>query len=289
MNQATYHIGGMYLSMRGSDTLERLHLVEGMAPFRVMDCEADEFVCFDEAFLLPSGAERLIQFNFEEGLGVCSFYRKEADYYFSIEGNRELALLHHRRDSHLVTCSSIVNASFLRYMMWMAYTLLALPTLASPIHSSVLVYRGEAVLFLGDSGVGKSTHTRLWREYIEQVHLLNDDSPIIMARSYHFEVYGSPWSGKSACFHQRCFPIRAIVRLSQGNENRMERISRKMQAFGALHPSLPPSLAQDDYYGDRIIAMTNKLIEKIPIYHLSCLPNAEAALLCCQMLYPDNE
>ena len=47
------------------------------------------------------------------------------------------------------------------------------------IHSSCIVYRDKAVLFLGESGTGKSTHTRLWRENIPEAVLLNDDSPMI--------------------------------------------------------------------------------------------------------------
>lgn len=289
MKQATYHIGGMYLSMRGGDTLERLHSLVGMSTFRVSSCEADEYVCLDEEVVVPSDALVLSRFDFQDEEGDCTFCRRGDDYYFAIEGKNEQVSLHHRKDSHLVSCSSTGKASFLRYMMWMSYSLLAMPTLASPIHSSVLVHRGEAVLFLGDSGIGKSTHTRLWGEHIEDVHLLNDDSPIVLARPYHIEVYGSPWSGKTACFHQRCFPIRAIVRLSQAKENKMERLTKRMLAFGALHPSLPPSLAQDEYYGDKIVAMVNRLVEKVPVYHLSCLPNVDAALLCHSVIYPENE
>ena len=47
------------------------------------------------------------------------------------------------------------------------------------IHSSVLTYREAAILCLGESGTGKSTHTRLWRENIEGAGLLNDDSPFV--------------------------------------------------------------------------------------------------------------
>lgn len=52
-------------------------------------------------------------------------------------------------------------------------------TRAVAVHSSVISLDGRAVLFLGESGTGKSTHTRLWREHIPGARLLNDDSPII--------------------------------------------------------------------------------------------------------------
>ena len=45
------------------------------------------------------------------------------------------------------------------------------------IHSSALVYDGGAYLFSADSGVGKSTHTRLWLQaFGDTVHILNDDT-----------------------------------------------------------------------------------------------------------------
>ena len=47
------------------------------------------------------------------------------------------------------------------------------------IHSSALVYDGGAYLFSADSGVGKSTHTRLWLTYIEDTDLMNDDNPVV--------------------------------------------------------------------------------------------------------------
>ena len=48
------------------------------------------------------------------------------------------------------------------------------------IHSSALVYDGGAYLFSADSGVGKSTHTRLWLQaFGDTVHILNDDKPVV--------------------------------------------------------------------------------------------------------------
>ena len=53
------------------------------------------------------------------------------------------------------------------------------PKQAIAIHSSVIESSGRGTLFLGESGTGKSTHTRLWRENIEGARLLSDDSPSV--------------------------------------------------------------------------------------------------------------
>ena len=42
-------------------------------------------------------------------------------------------------------------------------------------HASVVTNNGLAYLFLGKSGTGKSTHSRLWLSYIAGTKLLNDD------------------------------------------------------------------------------------------------------------------
>lgn len=59
------------------------------------------------------------------------------------------------------------------------FNIAAVARQAIAIHSSVISLNGGAVLFLGESGTGKSTHTRLWREHIPGAELLNDDSPIV--------------------------------------------------------------------------------------------------------------
>lgn len=63
------------------------------------------------------------------------------------------------------------------------FNIAAVARQAVAIHSSVISLNGGAVLFLGESGTGKSTHTRLWREHIPGAELLNDDSPIVRHRA----------------------------------------------------------------------------------------------------------
>ena len=142
----------------------------------------------------------------------------------------------------------------------------------------MIACHGEAVLFLGESGTGKSTHTRLWREHIAGARLLNDDSPIVSVRNDEIRVYGSPWSGKTPCYHNVRLPVAAVVRLSQAPENRIRRL-RPIEALGALLPSVPPAFARDERLQDALCDIVSQTIARIPVYHLSCLPDAAAARL----------
>ena len=180
------------------------------------------------------------------------------------------------------------EVSWLRFGLWMVFTLLAAPEGLTPIHASTVVWGGRAVLCLGESGTGKSTHTRLWLENVAGSRLLNDDSPIIGVGDGCTMAYGSPWSGKTPCYHNEHVAVAAIVRLSQAPHNKIRRLGA-VQALGALYPSCPPALAYDSGYTDHIVALLSKVIERTPIYHLECLPDREAALLCHDTIFGNEK
>ena len=109
-----------------------------------------------------------------------------------------------------------------RFALWIAYGVVTLPFQTVAIHTSVIQYKGRTVLFLGESGTGKSTHTRLWREHIGGAVLLNDDSPMIRVEEGKVWAYGSAWSGKTPCYKQERYELVACVRLSQAPYNRIQ-------------------------------------------------------------------
>lgn len=60
-------------------------------------------------------------------------------------------------------------------------------------HGSVIAVDGEGYLFTAKSGTGKSTHTRLWREYFgERAVIVNDDKPLLHITDSGVTAYGTP-------------------------------------------------------------------------------------------------
>lgn len=158
-----------------------------------------------------------------------------------------------------------------------AYSFATLPYKTLLIHSSVIIKSGCAVMCLGESGTGKSTHTRLWLENIEGTERLNDDGPVVRVfESGKVRVYGSPWSGKGAVYRQENCPIAGFLRLSQAPENRIQRLPR-IAAFGALLPSTLPTLQKEERTLDKICGTLSEMIVAVPAYSMACLPNAAAA------------
>lgn len=176
------------------------------------------------------------------------------------------------------------HPALFRFGIWTLFNLTALHRNAVAIHASAIRYRGRGVLFLGESGTGKSTHSRQWRENIPGSALLNDDSPILGLADGTVRVWGSPWSGKVPCYRNVSCPVAAIVRLVQAPENRIRRLS-PIEAFGALFPSTPPAFIHATRLQDAVCTLLGQVIGLIPVYLLECRPDADAARLACETLF----
>ena len=88
------------------------------------------------------------------------------------------------------------------------------------IHSSAIYLDGSAYLFSADSGVGKSTHTRLWlKAFGDRVHIFNDDKPVV--RIYENEVIAcsTPFDGGSGIALNESAPLKAVVFVERGEKN----------------------------------------------------------------------
>lgn len=150
------------------------------------------------------------------------------------------------------------------------------------IHSSVIKYSGGANIFLGASGTGKSTHSRLWLENIDGAELLNDDNPVIVFENGKARVFGTPWSGKTPCYRNLSVPLNAIVRLNQAPENNIEEY-KGVKAYAILYPSAS-SIKWNRDVMDKITATVSNIVMAHKCYLLNCLPDRDAALLCRDMI-----
>jgi hypothetical protein len=155
---------------------------------------------------------------------------------------------------------------------------------ALEMHASVVMQGGKGFLFLGKSGTGKSTHSRLWLQHIPGSELLNDDNPILrLMPDGSARVYGSPWSGKTPCYKAQDVPVGAVVRLNQAPQNRITRLSL-VQAYASLMASAS-SFRPIRELADGWHRTLEGLASVVPCYHLDCLPDQEAAELCYKTIY----
>lgn len=156
-------------------------------------------------------------------------------------------------------------------------------------HSSALSVDGEVLLFSADSGTGKSTHARLWREYMtdHQVENLNDDKPVIRNREGKYVAYGTPWCGKHGIQKNTCAPVKAVVFLKRGKENEIHKIS--MQE--ALPSVLKQVLAEkaNPLALMKVLDLLDPFLRKIPVYELKCNISEEAVRLVYDTIWEEKE
>ena len=139
---------------------------------------------------------------------------------------------------------------------------------ASPRHSGQ-----SSFLFIGHSGAGKSTTTRLWRER-RDVTILSDDRIILRKHDGEVWMHGTPWHGEAAFAAPEKSKIDKLFILEHAPHNRITQL-RGSQAVGELmaRSFLPfydgPAL-------ESTMAFLEEIVETIPCYRLEFLPDSSA-------------
>ena len=278
-----YQIAGKVFEVSGKELLRGVACIEGFKAFEVQSGDASFVYVEGNSADIPEIEQALYTFEYEDVNGT--FGRTDAGFALVLKPAEEspLTLWVLNGDSQVYLVGNW-SVRLLRFAMWIGYGLMMLKHDTLAIHSSCIVYKDKAVLFLGESGTGKSTHTRLWREYIDGATLLNDDSPMIRVEDGKVWAYGSAWSGKTPCYKNERYELKACVRLSQAPYNKIQKLS-VLQAYGAIHPSCAPEFAYDERLYDEVSRIIGSILSMVPCYHLACLPNEEACMLSCKTIF----
>ena len=284
MTNRTYEVAGHRFSITGDTLCQAVEQIAGFAPFEVNGREV--LFAFVEGNEVPMMQQVQYEFQYEDVTG--RFGRTPQGFMLTLQPAHEEPLyLWHHEDDREVYLSGNLSIYLYRFALWVGVGLMVAPYDTVAIHSSCIVYRDKAVLFLGESGTGKSTHTRLWREHIEGTFLLNDDSPFLRVEEGKVWAYGSPWSGKTPCYKQERYELVGCVRLSQAPYNEIKKLS-VLQAYGAIHPSCPPEFAYDASLYDPISNFIGQLLATVPLYHLACLPDKSASELSFSTIFRED-
>ena len=143
------------------------------------------------------------------------------------------------------------------------------------MHGSALCMDGQAYVFTAASGTGKSTHARLWREaFGDRVWMINDDKPLIRVFEDGARAYGTPWDGKHHLSRAASAPLKAIVDLARGSENRIAPMG-KADAYALL---ISHCYVSDDPKNRLAVStLESRLLERAEFYRLRCNTDPDAA------------
>jgi hypothetical protein len=174
--------------------------------------------------------------------------------------------------------------SVLTSMLRIAYAQSVLKHNALSLHASTVVYKGRAILFMGESGTGKSTHASLWQQCFNDAFLLNDDNPSLRVFADGCVMaYGTPWSGKTPCYKNESYPVEAIVRLHQAKENKYKSF-KDVEAFTAILPGCSAIRVDKTLY-DHLCDTLVTIAESVKVGELVCMPNQNAAQVCATSIF----
>lgn len=140
------------------------------------------------------------------------------------------------------------------------------------LHSAYIVASaGKAILFSGPSGVGKSTQAALW-ERCAGARVVNGDRALVDVGKK--TANGIFYSGTSGISENVTAPVRAIVLLGQGSENRVF-VPSPQAAFAGV-------LSQCAYYewdarsAEQMTECVARLVSDVPVLRMDCLPDTTA-------------
>lgn len=165
-----------------------------------------------------------------------------------------------------------------RLSLWQILSILPLETVLMEqgtviLHACYLLHNGEAILFSGPSGIGKSTQGRLWEDAGEGV-VINGDRVLVTPMEYGVQIDSHYLCGTSGICSNKSAPLKAIVLLEKGLQNIITPL-KPLDRFRQI-------IAQMSYHSDdplhRILVtkLAEKLLANTEVIHFSCRKDASA-------------
>jgi len=289
----SYRIAGLHLAVEFPAGLERKTILPSFEPFHVAHEGSEKSVCLIEmsysGVSMEGNAGKLLsdvsavwgeRFRFyEQADGYATTIRSEGtEGQWTMVSSRDFS----RSVIHMAEGEQSISG-VLSWLIMVAFGQACLRHRTILIHASVISCGGLGYAFLGKSGTGKSTHSRLWLEHIERSELLNDDNPAVrLEDDGHVYIYGTPWSGKTACYKNMKVRMQAFVRLKQAEYNEMFR-KKNREALVSVLPSCT-AIRWNRCLFDKMTDTVAAIVQKVAVTELKCLPNRDAALHCYREL-----
>jgi len=138
------------------------------------------------------------------------------------------------------------------------------------LHAASAVCDGQACLFSGVSGAGKTTITRLAPP---EVTLLTDEISYLRPGADGYAAFGTPFAGELARPGENCTaPVGTLFFLEQGPDNRVDELPSAEAVRRLMRNIL--FFAEDPALVEKLLATACDFVDRVPIRRLTFYPDA---------------
>lgn len=144
------------------------------------------------------------------------------------------------------------------------------------LHSSLISTNNRGLMFLGPSGIGKTTQAELWNKYRDAL-IINGDIVFVQETEDAFLGWGTPWHGSSPYCENTSVPVHAMIVLKQAPENSIRELTGFEKVSEVSNSVFYPRWLENGM--ELCLETLDHLLSKIPVYELSCRPDEDAVRL----------
>ena len=154
------------------------------------------------------------------------------------------------------------------------------------LHSSVVSVGNRGIAFLARSGVGKSTHTLLWKKMLgEECTIVNGDKPIVRLEKGVPIAYGTPWGGKEGLQTNTKVQLTDLCFIERNDTDSVEGLDLDVAVGRIMQQVLLPSDPQD---AAKTLELADTLLKKCRLWLIKCTPNLSAAEVAYKTICGDK-
>lgn len=149
-------------------------------------------------------------------------------------------------------------------------------------HASLIDYEKKGILFIGPSGIGKTTQAKLWNQYKNAI-IINGDMAMIHYEDAKYYAYGYPIHGSSPYCKNRKVELKGIVVLEQNSENTIESLTGIEMVERVMQNVFLPKWYEEGVNG--VLGTVDGLLMNVPVYLLKCRIDQQAVELVERVLF----
>lgn len=153
------------------------------------------------------------------------------------------------------------------------------------VHSSLIEYKNSGIMFLGPSGIGKTTQAELWHQYLDAL-IINGDCVFVEDKGEEFIGWGTPWHGSSPYCENTSVPVKALVVLKQGQENRIRKLEGFEKVSEVSNNIIYPMWIEDGM--DLCLETLDHLLTHVPVYELVNKADEDSVLMVKQVVFDEK-